>query len=61
MHKLYHSIDNLAGSVITLRAEGVQYRELAEVSSRNGTSLAQVIKLDGDNVALVVTIEDSQQ
>ncbi|MDD3545167.1 MAG: V-type ATP synthase subunit B, partial [Kiritimatiellae bacterium] len=54
MHKVYHSIDNLAGSVITLRAEGVAYRELAEVTSRNGTSLAQVIKLDRDTVTLQV-------
>ncbi len=54
MHKVYHAIDNLAGSVITLRAEGVRYRELAEVSSRSRTSLAQVIKLDGDSVTLQV-------
>ena len=54
MHTLYHSIDNLAGSVITLRAENVKYRELAEVTSRTGTSLAQVIKLDGDSVTLQV-------
>jgi len=54
MHKVYHIIDSLAGSVITLRAEGVKYGELAEVSSRNGTSLAQVIKLDGAHVTLQV-------
>ncbi|MDD4103119.1 MAG: V-type ATP synthase subunit B [Kiritimatiellae bacterium] len=54
MHKVYHTIDNLAGSVITLRAEGVRYRELAEVTSRTGTSLAQVIKLDRDTVTLQV-------
>lgn len=54
MHKTYHTIDNLAGSVITLRAEGVKYRELAEVSSRSRTSLAQVIKLDGQAVTLQV-------
>ncbi len=54
MHKSYHMIDHLAGSVITLRAEGVKYRELAEVSSRAGTSLAQVIKLDGPSVTLQV-------
>jgi len=54
MHKIYHMIDNLSGSVITLRAQGVKYRELAEVSSRSGTSLAQVIKLDGDTVTLQV-------
>ena len=54
MHKTYHRIDNIAGSVINLRAEGAAYHELAEVTSRNGTSLAQVIKLDGDRVSLQV-------
>ncbi len=54
MHKIYHIIDDLAGSVVTLRAEGVKYGELAEVSSRIGTSLAQVIKLDGSHVTLQV-------
>ena len=54
MHKVYHRIDNITGSVINLRAEGVSYRELAEVESRNGKSLAQVIKLNGDQVSLQV-------
>ena len=54
MYKTYHRIDNIAGSVVNLRAEGVAYKELAEITSRSGTSLAQVIKLDGDNVALQV-------
>ena len=54
MHKIYHRIDNIAGSVLNLRAEGASYHELAEVTSRSGTSLAQVIKLDGDKVALQV-------
>ncbi|MDD4018115.1 MAG: V-type ATP synthase subunit B [Kiritimatiellae bacterium] len=54
MHKVYHTIDNLSGSIITLRAEGVKYRELAQVTSRAGTSLAQVIKLSGDTVTLQV-------
>ena len=54
MQKIYHRIDNIAGSVLNLRAEGASYHELAEVTSRSGTSLAQVIKLDGDKVALQV-------
>lgn len=54
MHKVYHRIDNIAGNVLNLRAEGAAYHELAEVTSRSGTSLAQVIKLDGDHVALQV-------
>ncbi len=54
MHKTYHLIDNIAGSVVNLRADGVSYHELAEVTSRSGTSLAQVIKLDGDHVSLQI-------
>lgn len=54
MHKLYHQIDNISGSVVTLRADGVKNRELAEIDSRTGTSLAQVIKLAGDEVTLQV-------
>ena len=54
MQKTYHQIDNSSGSVVTLRAEGVRYHELAEIQSRNVTSLAQVIKVDGDNVSLQV-------
>ena len=54
MQKTYHQIDRIAGSVVTLRAEGVRYNELAEITSRQGTSLGQVTKLDGDNVTLQV-------
>lgn len=54
MHKVYHRIENIAGNVINIHADNVKYRELAEVSSRTGTSLAQVIKLKGDEVSLQV-------
>ncbi len=53
-NKIYHKIDALSGSVATLRAEGVKYNEIAQVESRAGTSLAQVIKLDGPNVTLQI-------
>ena len=53
-NKIYHKIDALSGSVATLRAEGVKYNEIAEIESRAGTSLAQVIKLDGPNVTLQI-------
>ena len=53
-NKVYHKIDALSGSVATLRAEGVKYNEIAEIESRAGVSLAQVIKLDGPNVTLQV-------
>ena len=54
MHKVYHNVEKIAGNVIDIRAEGIKYKELAEVSSRTGTSLAQVIRLQGDKVSLQV-------
>jgi V/A-type H+-transporting ATPase subunit B len=54
VHRVYNRIENIAGSVVNLRAAGVKYRELAEVASRSGTSLAQVIRLRGDEVSLQV-------
>ena len=54
MRKVYHQLDNIAGNVINLRAEGIKYRELAEVKSRGTRSLAQVIRLKGSEVSLQV-------
>lgn len=54
MRKVYQKIEQIAGNVIVVRAEGVGYRELAEVKSQFGTSLAQVIRLDGEQVYLQV-------
>lgn len=54
MHKSYHQIDRIAGNVITVEAEGVAYREMAQVTSGQGDSLAQVIRLDGNRVDLQV-------
>jgi len=54
MHKVYGKVDKIAGSVITVEADDVGYRELAQVTSRQGTSLAQVIRLEGGRVDLQV-------
>ncbi len=54
MKKLYSKILRIVGNVITVKAEGVQYEELAEVISSQGKSLAQVIKLSEDEVNLQV-------
>lgn len=54
MHKVYHQVDKIAGNVVNVKANGVRYRELAEITSRRGTSLAQVIRLQGDSVSLQV-------
>jgi len=54
MRKIYSKIDAIAGNVITVVAEGVKYGDLAVVSSLYGDSLANVIRLDGEKVALQV-------
>lgn len=54
MRKVYCNIEQIAGNVIVVRADGVGYRELAEVTSAFGVSLAQVIRLDGERVYLQV-------
>jgi V/A-type H+-transporting ATPase subunit B len=54
MHKVYHRIEQIAGNVITVKASGVAYKELAEVTTGEDISLAQVIQLDGERVSLQV-------
>ncbi|MDZ4199535.1 MAG: V-type ATP synthase subunit B [Kiritimatiellia bacterium] len=54
MHKSYHRIDRIAGNVITVQARDVGYMELAQVTSAQGESLAQVIRIDNGNVDLQV-------
>ncbi len=54
MNKVYNRIESIAGSVITVRAEGVAYNELAEITTRFGKSLAEVNKIDKDIVSLQV-------
>jgi V/A-type H+/Na+-transporting ATPase subunit B len=54
MRKVYSKIDSIAGNVITVKAENIRYDELAIVSSAYGDSLGQVIRLEGDTVALQV-------
>lgn len=54
MHRVYHRIERIAGNVITVQATGVTYRELAQVTSGQGVSLAQVIRIEGGRVDLQV-------
>jgi len=50
MQKVYTKIESIVGNVISVRAEGVKYGDLAKV----GNSYADVIKLNGDLVSLQV-------
>jgi len=54
MSKVYNRIESIAGSVITVRAEGIQYNELAVINTRFGKSLAQVIKIEQNLISLQV-------
>ena len=54
MNKVFNRIESIIGNVITVKAEGVRYNELAQINTRFGKSLAQVNKIDGDTVSLQV-------
>jgi V/A-type H+-transporting ATPase subunit B len=54
VHKVYTDIIQIAGDVITVEAESVGYMDIAEVTTRRGTSLAQVIRLNEKRVSLQV-------
>ena len=54
MYKVYTNIIQISGDVITVEADDVGYMDIAEVTTQRGTSLAQVIRLDGKRVSLQV-------
>ncbi len=54
MQKVYRKIESIVGNVITVKASGVKSGDLAEVTTPEGKSYANVIKLDGEYVSLQV-------
>jgi V/A-type H+/Na+-transporting ATPase subunit B len=54
MQKVYTKIESIAGNVISVRAKGVRNGDLAVVSTSQGESMANVIKLNGDIVSMQV-------
>lgn len=54
MRKYFDAIQRIAGNVVTVNAAGVGYDDLAVITSTRGESLAQVIRLDGEQVSLQV-------
>lgn len=54
MKKVYSRIESITGNVIAVKAADVAYGELAEVKTRFGMSLAEVIRLDEGLVSLQV-------
>ncbi|MBS3821925.1 MAG: V-type ATP synthase subunit B [Planctomycetes bacterium] len=54
MRKYYDEITRIAGNVVTITASNVGYDELAVIQTAAGPSLAQVIRLEGDQVSLQI-------
>jgi len=54
MYKVYTEILEIVGDVIVVEAENVGYSEIAEVTTKRGVSLAQVIRLEKGKVFLQV-------
>ena len=54
MHKAYTRLERIAGNVVAVQAGDATNRELAQISWPGGTSLAQVIRLDGSRAFLQV-------
>ena len=54
MNKVYNKIESITGNVITVKAKDVKYKELAQITTRFGKSLAEVNKIEGDVVSLQV-------
>ena len=54
MRKYYTKIEKIAGNVAVLKATDVGFEELAVVEGKWGTSMAQVIKVSGNEVSLQV-------
>ncbi len=60
MQPIYNKILSVVGNVITVRAAGVTYEELAEITTERGKSLAQVIKIEDDNLIYLQIFEGSK-
>ena len=54
MQRVHNRVEQIAGDVIAVRARDVAYKELATVTTTRGASLAQVIRMEGDQVFLQV-------
>jgi len=54
LRKVFDEIIRIAGNVATVKAKGVGYEDLAVISTAFGPSLAQVIRLNHDEVSLQI-------
>jgi len=54
MRTFYDEITKIAGNVVTVKAQGIAYDDLAVITTGHGTSLAQVIRMEDDQVSLQI-------
>ena len=54
MRKTFDEITRIAGNVAIVKAKGVGYEDLAVINTTFGPSLAQVIRLNRDEVSLQI-------
>jgi len=54
MRTFYDEISQIAGNVVTVKAQGIGYDELAVITTQDSSSLAQVIRLEDDKVSLQI-------
>jgi len=54
MRVFYDEISKIAGNVVTVKAQGIGYDELGVITTDRGSSLAQVIRLEDDQVSLQI-------
>ena len=54
MRTFYDEISQIAGNVVTVKAKGIGYDELAVITTQDSSSLAQVIRLEDDQVSLQI-------
>lgn len=60
MQPIYNKVLSIVGNVITVRASGVTYEELAEITTERGKSLAQVIKIEDNDLVYLQVFEGSK-
>ena len=56
MRRVHTRLERIAGSVVAVEAGDASYRELARLDWPGGTSLAQVVRLEGGRAFFIPTI-----
>ena len=58
MKTYYDEISAIAGNVVTVKAQGIGYDELAVITAAHGSSLAQVIRIEDEDLGCGTHVVD---